>query len=106
MHAQQMVALTIKVRPRAYQRLCEMGKARGYQPGTFAQLLFDAAFAARVGQERDDPVADEELDEQVRLVFACAGQGDTGAIAKATGVPQPRVATILAGFKTVTKRKG
>ena len=99
--AANAISITIKVPPRAHQRLFEQGKAKGYTPSAYAQMLFDAGFAARIGQERGDPPADRELDEQVRLVFACAGQGDTTAIAKATGVPEPRVVKILDGFRAL-----
>jgi hypothetical protein len=94
-----LISITVKLPPKAHQKLFEMGKARGYQPSAYAQLLFDAAFAARIGQERDDPVSDADLDDQVRLVFALAGQADTAAIAKATGVPEPRVTRILEGWR-------
>ncbi|RUM97893.1 hypothetical protein EET67_09750 [Pseudaminobacter arsenicus] len=99
------ISITIKVPPRAHQRLHEMAKPRGYTTTAYAQLLFDAAFAARVGQERDDPISDAELDEQVRLVFACAGQGDAAAIAKATGVPAARVDRILQALRDRRKRR-
>ncbi len=100
--AAQAVTITIKVAPRAYQRLHEMAKPWGYSPAVYAQLLFDAAFAARIGQERDTPVSDAELDEHVRLVFALAGQADAAAIERATGVPKIRVTQILDGFRQVT----
>lgn len=99
------VKIDLRVHPKVYQRLRDMGKPRGYTPTAYAHLLFDAGFAARVGQERDDPVADVELDEQVRLVFACAGQGNTAAIAKATGLPESRVVRILDAWKEA-KRAG
>lgn len=93
------ISITIRVPPRAHQRLHEMAKPRGYTTTAYAQMLFDAAFAARVGQQRNDPISDAELDEQVRLVFACAGQGNTAAIAKATGVPEARVTRILQALR-------
>jgi hypothetical protein len=93
------ILITIKVPPQTHRRLYEQAKAKGYSASAYAQMLFDAAFAARMGQLRDDPVGDAELDEQVWLVFACAGQGDVAAIAKATGVKQTLVAKILAGWK-------
>lgn len=101
--AAQAITITIKVAPRAHQRLHEMAKPKGYTPTAYAQLLFDAAFAARIGQERADPVSDAELDEHVRLVFALAGQADAAAIARATGVPKSRVTQILDGFRQVTR---
>lgn len=92
-------SITIKVAPKAHQRLHELGKPRGYSATAYAQLLFEAGFAARIGHERGAPVSDHELDDQVRLVFACAGQGDTAAIAKATGLPEPRVDRILQALR-------
>lgn len=105
----QPITITIKVAPKAHQRLHELGKPRGYSPTAYAQLLFEAGFAARIGQERGDPISDAELDEQVRLVFACAGQGDTVAIAKATGIPEPRVVRILQALRETkinSKKRG
>lgn len=99
------VKIDLRVHPKVYQRLREMGKPRGYTPTAYAHLLFDAGFAARIGQEKDAPVTDVELDEQVRLVFACAGQGDTAAIARATGIPEARVVRILDAWREA-KRAG
>lgn len=98
------ITVNLKLHPKVYQRLHDMGKPRGYTPTAYAHLLFDAGFAARVGQVRGDPVTDAELDEQVRLVFACAGQGDTMAIAKATGLPEARVDRILQALRNNRKR--
>ncbi|WP_309086435.1 hypothetical protein [Chelativorans sp.] len=100
------VPITISLLPKAHQRLFELAKAKGYRPSEYAQLLFDAAFAARVGQERGIPASDAELDEQVRLVFACAGQGSTAAIAKATGLPEARVTRVLDGLRELRRRSG
>ncbi len=93
------VTIGIKVMPRPHQKLHEVAKSKGYTATGYATLLYEAAFAARIGQERDAPVTDVELDEQVRLVFACAGQGDTAAIAKAIGIPPARVEKILKAWK-------
>jgi hypothetical protein len=100
------ISLTIKLPPQAHQRLHAMAKPRGYTASAYAQLLFDAAFAARVGQERETPASDAELDRQVSLVFACAGQGDTNAISRATGVAPARVEAILAAWRRSANRKG
>ncbi|MCO5071111.1 MAG: helix-turn-helix domain-containing protein [Rhizobiaceae bacterium] len=93
------IQMTVSVSAIAHRKLFEQAAARGYKPSAYAQMLFDAAFAARCGQERDEPPADAELDEQVRLVFACAGQGNSAAIARATGVPEHRVVRILDAWK-------
>jgi hypothetical protein len=96
------IPVTIKVPPRAHQRLFEAARERGYaSAAAYAQLLFEAGFAARVGQERGQPAIDAELDMQVRLIFACAGQADRAAIARATGVPEARVERILEGLRAL-----
>lgn len=98
------VSVAIKVPPKAHEVLFREAKRLGYgSAAAYAQLLFDAAFAARVGQMRDAPATDADLDDQVRLVFALAGQANTAAIARATGLPEARVTRILDGFRTVAK---
>jgi len=99
------VTLTVQLLPKGYARLQEMAKAKNYSANKYAQLLFDAAFSARVGQERDAPASDAELDEQVRLVFACCGDAEPAAIAKATGIPIARVEHVLLGLRQVGKGK-
>jgi hypothetical protein len=100
------ISVTIKLAPKAHQRLFEMGKARGYAPSAFAQLLFDAAFAARIGMERGESTGDSELDEQVKLVFRLAGDVEPAAIAKATGLPEERVTRILEGWRIAAREEG
>lgn len=90
--------INIRVPTATYHRLSKAASARGYSTTGYAQLLFDAAFAARIGHERGDPVTDAELDEQVRLVFALAGQADVAAISKATGIKADLVERILTGW--------
>jgi len=100
------VSVTLRISAKTRDRLSATAKAKGLGSTTaYAQMLFDAGYAARIGQEREEPPVDRELDTQVRLVFACAGQADTAAIAKATGVPEPRVVRILEGFKAL-RREG
>lgn len=79
----------IAVSPKVYESVTKRAREQGLSPTGLAKLLFEAGFAARIGQEREAPVDDVELDRQVTLVFACAGQGDVAAIAKATGVNIP-----------------
>lgn len=97
--SEKPVPIEILVAPRCRERLHEAARARGMTASVYASLLFDAAFAARVGQERGDPPADAELEEQLRLVFCMAGQADTAAIARATGIPEKRVTRLLDGWK-------
>lgn len=91
--------LGITVSPRVYAGVASRAKQLGLTPTGFAKLLFEAGYAARIGQERGVPATDAELDEQVRLALACAGQGNTAAISRATGMPEARVVRILDAWK-------
>lgn len=101
--ATPQITIPIKVSPKAQQALFTMGKERGFQPSAYAQLLFDAAFATRVGIARDMPVSDAELDEMVRATLCLAGEFSTAAIAKRLGISEPLVTRILDGWR---KQKG
>lgn len=93
--AEPHVQMKVLLHPRAYDKLSVMAGERGFKPSHYVQLLFDAAYAARIGQERNQPASDAELDEQVRLVMLLSGQTDTATMARATGVPEARCAQIL-----------
>ncbi|GAA5655771.1 hypothetical protein Brsp06_02137 [Brucella sp. NBRC 13694] len=64
--------VAVRLNAKAYGSLTAMAERRGYKPSAFAQMLFDAAFAARVGQEQGNPVSDRELDMHVRFATALA----------------------------------
>lgn len=89
----------IAVSPKVFDAVGKRAREQGLSPTAYAKLLFEAGFAARIGQERGLPADDAELDEQVRLVFACAGQGDVAAIGKATGVKPSLVEKILTAWR-------
>lgn len=89
----------IAVSPKVHDAVAKRAREQGLSPTGLAKLLFEAGFAARIGQERQAPVDDAELDAQVTLVFACAGQGDIKAIAKATGVKPRLVERILEAWR-------
>lgn len=57
-------AITIHVSDRVFAGLIDHGRRVGYTPTLYAQLLFEAAYAARVGKGEDDP-----------LRVACVEQG-------------------------------
>ncbi len=62
--------VAVRLNAKAYGSLSAMAESKGYKPSAFAQMLFDAAFAARVGQEQGNPVSDRELDLHVRFATA------------------------------------
>lgn len=97
------MSLTMKLDPLQEKALSASARQAGYgdKVQLYANLLFEAAFAARIGQERSAAPLDRELDEQVKLVFCMAGTAPVAAIATALGVPGERVARILDGWKEV-----
>lgn len=106
MAAAQLVPVTIKLLPKQHQRLHEEAKRHGYAPTTYAQLLFEAAFAARMGQLADTPASDAELDHQVRQALILAGIGDTTEIARATGLTEATVDRILTAWRELRRERG
>jgi len=55
-------AITIHVSDKVYAGLIERGRAAGYTPTLYAKLLFEAAYAARVGKGDADLVLRQCLD--------------------------------------------
>lgn len=91
--------INMNVAPKVYDNLVLRAKAKGMSVTGYCQLLFEAAYAARIERERDNPASDAELDEMVRAVFCLAGEFDATAIAKALGVKKSFVDNVLAGWK-------
>jgi hypothetical protein len=75
--------VSVRLSAKAYGSLTAMAESKGYKPSTFAQMLFDAAFTARVGQERGNPVSDHELDLHVRFAAAMADGIGTATLERA-----------------------
>jgi len=73
----------VRLNAKAYGCLAAMAESKGYKPSAFAQMLFDAAFAARVGQEHGSPVSDRELDLHVRFAAAMADGIGTATLERA-----------------------
>lgn len=89
-------AVTIHVSDRVYAGLIERGRRAGYTPGLFAKLLFEAAWAARVGQETADPVlaacVRKSLDRSAATAVALpppAPTIETRVVHEAVAVPVP-----------------
>jgi hypothetical protein len=86
-----------------YQRLASRASAMNMPTSKYARLIFDAAYAARIGQEKQIPASDRDLDETVKLVFACAGHGSSAMTAKALGISEALVERIKEGWSTALK---
>src|SRR5690606_27518025 len=92
------VPLTLSLARGVYQRLEERARAFGYRPTQYAQLLFEAAYAARVAREKGEEPPDAALDRCVTLTFLLA-EAEPEGIASALGVPQALVERILAAWR-------
>lgn len=75
----------------------------GKKPAEYVRQLAEAAYAARVGREKNTPATDRDLDEAVRAVFCLAGEFQEKTIAKATGFTEDLVRDVLRGLKTVAE---
>jgi len=95
--------INMRMEPKIFASVEKRAAEKGYPISTYARLMFDAAYAERIGYERGVPATDAELDEMVRAVFCLSGEFKPEAIAKATGIPETLVSKILAGWKAYSK---
>lgn len=85
------IAMSAKV----YDRLNVMAKERGVSPTSYATMLFDAAYAARVGFS-----GDADLKTKVELAVVLMGaKKDTMSIAEATGLSEASVTRIAKSWR-------
>jgi len=95
--------INFTVDAKVHENLARRAQAKGMSVAGYAQLLFEAAYAARVERERGMPSSDYELDRMVRAVFCMAGELNTGIIAQSLGVPREFVDKVVAGWKQTGK---
>jgi hypothetical protein len=94
------ITLDIKCSPVVLANLRRMAAEAGLKQGPYAQLLFDAAYAAKAKAA----VTDVDIDRMVALVALCAAQPDA-EIAAALGCETAIVAKIRrAWLKTFDTR--
>lgn len=98
------VPLTLRVPELMLAGLAARARQFGNLPvADYAGQLLNAAYVARIGQERAEIASDRDLDAMVKLALACAGQADTAAIGKFLGMDEALVARILNGWRTAGK---
>lgn len=93
--------ITFTVETTLFTNMQGRAQAMGLKTADYARRLFDAAYAARIGREKQHPVTDAELDAQVRAVMCLTGEFDPRAIARATGLSEGLVENVLRGFRQV-----
>ncbi|MBN9078241.1 MAG: hypothetical protein BGN87_06485 [Rhizobiales bacterium 65-79] len=103
MNAPSLHQIAFSIEEALYRRLEARASAMNMPTSKYARLLFDAAYAARIGQEKEIPASDRDLDETVKLVFACAGHGSNTMTARALGISESLVERIKEGWQTALK---
>lgn len=87
--------LNITVTEKAYQKISEMAAAANMRPTTYANILFDAAYAARVGS-----CMDESVDAMVGRVIVLWGAGiDAERIARSLDISVGWVAQVIDAWR-------
>lgn len=99
--AQARVPVTFTVEKFVHDNVERRARALGLKTSDYFRRLFEAAYAARIGHEKQLPVDDADLDRQVRAVMCLAGDFSSVAIAKALGLPESLVDRALKGFRMV-----
>lgn len=90
--------ISFSVHPLVYRNVERRAGDVGVRPAEYARRLFEAAYAVRCAQEKDERHEDAELDMQVRLAFVMA-DAEPEFIAAAIGATEATVARILDGWR-------
>lgn len=98
----QLQQISFAIPAKVYDNLKKRSGPLNIKVTEYARRLFEAAFAARVADERGQSSGDTALDNQVRQVFLLA-DCEPEYIADALHMPQERVSKILAGWRQVAR---
>ncbi len=91
-----MRSITLTVDDRVYAKLTDMARKRSYTTTTYAQMLFDAAYASRVGV-----MSDVDIDAQIaRAIILHGSKQDTAVIAKAVGLSESTVTKVIGAWRS------
>ena len=90
-----MRQITFSVDDRVFAALGQRAEGLGYRTGTYAKMLFEAAFAVRVGVT-DEP----DLHQRIELAIVLHGaRKSTADIADAVGLSEASVCRIIDAWK-------
>lgn len=90
--------ISFSVHPKVYDTIARRAGVMNVRATEYARRLFEAAYAVRCAQEKDERHEDERLDMQVRLAFLMA-DCEPDYIAAAIGASEATVARILAAWR-------
>lgn len=90
--------INFDVDERVYEALRARGAQLGYKPVAYAKMLFEAAYAVRVGVS-----IDPDVHQRILLAIVLHGaRMDTAVIAEAVGLHESTVMQILVAWQTET----
>lgn len=90
-----MRQVNFSIEDRAFATLERLAGAHGYKATSYAKLLFEAAFASRVGAQPD-----ADLDAQIAAALVLHGaRQDTSTIAKAVRLSEATVVQIIDAWR-------
>lgn len=91
-----MRQINFSIEDRIFTVLEKHAATLGYKPTSYAKMLFEAAFASRVGVQPD-----VDLDDQVAAAIVLHGaRKDSATIALATGLSEPTVLRIIDAWRS------
>lgn len=90
-----MRQVNFSVDDRVYSALEKRGREHGYKPVAYAKMLFEAAFACRVGVS-----SDADLDAHISAVIVLHGAKlDTAAISKVVRLSEATVVKVIDAWR-------
>lgn len=90
-----MKQINFTVDDRVYAALERHAGAHGHKPTSYAKMLFEAAFASRVGVQPD-----ANLDDQIAAAIVLHGaKQDSATIAKLVRLSEPTVIRIIDAWR-------
>lgn len=97
-----VVAVSFLLRSKQYDALEKRAHAMGVKPSEYARQLYEAAFSARIADERGEESGDAMLDRMVKQTFLLA-ECEPDFIAKVIGASEEWVKAILDGWRAYAK---
>ena len=89
------VQINFQANDKQAAKLDELARQRGVSRTGYAKLLFDAAFASRVGVQPD-----VDIDDQIRIAIVMHGaRTDTATISKACGLSEATVIKVIDAWR-------
>lgn len=97
------VTVSLQISKAMFAGIERRAAAMNTRPAEYVRRLVDAAYLARIADEKDMPSDDDALDAAVAAVFRHAGDPDPASIAIVTGFPSGLVQRVLEGLRIASR---